>query len=132
MQILVRPLVNGAYYKPGDGADSVIADIGGKPVQARRKLIDERDAERDLIAKCPVLERGGAGSRRMAAGPTGPVPATAGGIAGTGPGQHRHRMAGRRELPRHQQGRRASCASPSRATRTGLPPAANCKSTRAR
>ncbi|NVM77000.1 hypothetical protein FHW83_002801 [Duganella sp. SG902] len=57
MQILVRPLVNGAYYKPGDGADSVIADIGGKPVQARRKLIDERDAERDLIARCPVLEQ---------------------------------------------------------------------------
>jgi SNF2 family DNA or RNA helicase len=56
MQILVRPLVNGAYYKPGDGADSVLADIGGKPVQARRKLIDERDAERELIAKCPVLK----------------------------------------------------------------------------
>jgi hypothetical protein len=56
LQILVRPLVNGAYYKPGDGADSVIADIGGRPVQARRKLIDERDAERALIAKCPVLE----------------------------------------------------------------------------
>ncbi|TFW21978.1 SNF2-related protein [Duganella callida] len=56
MQILVRPLVNGAYYKPGDGADSVIAEIGGKPVQARRKLIDERDAERDLIAKCEVLQ----------------------------------------------------------------------------
>jgi len=56
MQILVRPLVNGAYYKPGDGADSVIADIGGKPVQARRKLIDEKDAERDLIARCAVLQ----------------------------------------------------------------------------
>ncbi|HWW71014.1 MAG TPA: DEAD/DEAH box helicase, partial [Duganella sp.] len=34
----------------------VIADVGGKPVQARRHLIDERDAERELIAKCPVLE----------------------------------------------------------------------------
>nr|WP_315216100.1 DEAD/DEAH box helicase [uncultured Duganella sp.] len=56
MQILVRPLANGAYYAPGAGADSVIADVGGKPVQARRQLIDERDAERELIAKCPVLE----------------------------------------------------------------------------
>jgi hypothetical protein len=56
MQVLVRPLANGAYYAPGAGADSVIADVGGKPVQARRKLIDERDAERELIAKCPVLE----------------------------------------------------------------------------
>ncbi|MYM93861.1 DEAD/DEAH box helicase [Duganella vulcania] len=56
MQVLVRPLANGAYYAPGAGADSVIADVNGKPVQARRKLIDERDAERELIAKCPVLE----------------------------------------------------------------------------
>nr|WP_315399984.1 DEAD/DEAH box helicase [uncultured Duganella sp.] len=56
MQVLVRPLANGAYYAPGAGADSVIADVGGKPVQARRQLIDERDAERELIAKCPVLE----------------------------------------------------------------------------
>lgn len=56
MQILVRPLPQGAYYAPGDGADSVIADAGGKPMQARRTLVDERDAERALIAKCPVLE----------------------------------------------------------------------------
>ena len=56
MQILVRPLPNGAYYAPGDGADSVIADAGGKPMQARRQLVEERDAERALIAKCPVLE----------------------------------------------------------------------------
>jgi hypothetical protein len=56
MQLLVRPLANGAYYAPGAGADSVIVDVGGKPVQARRQLIDERDAERELIAKCPVLE----------------------------------------------------------------------------
>jgi hypothetical protein len=56
MQVLVRPLASGAYSAPGAGADSLIADVNGKPVQARRKLIDERDAERDLIAKCPVLE----------------------------------------------------------------------------
>lgn len=57
MQILVRPLPGGAYYAPGDGADSVIADVGGKPVQAQRQLIDERDAERTLVARCPVLEQ---------------------------------------------------------------------------
>jgi hypothetical protein len=34
----------------------VIADVNGKPVQARRNLNAERDAERELIAKCPVLE----------------------------------------------------------------------------
>ena len=56
MQLLVRPLANGAYYAPGSGADSVIADVGGKPVEARRNLIGERDAERTLIGKCQVLE----------------------------------------------------------------------------
>ncbi|KQQ31032.1 helicase SNF2 [Duganella sp. Leaf126] len=55
MQILVRPLAQGAYYAPGDGADSVIADVGGQPVQAHRQLADERAAERTLVADCPVL-----------------------------------------------------------------------------
>jgi SNF2 family DNA or RNA helicase len=55
MQVLVRPLASGAYYAPGSGADSVIADAGGKPVEARRNLIGERDAERHLISKCEVL-----------------------------------------------------------------------------
>ncbi|MES2113548.1 MAG: DEAD/DEAH box helicase [Pseudomonadota bacterium] len=56
MQLLVRPLPEGAYYPPGTGADSVIADAGGKPVQARRDLNGERDAERTLVARCPILE----------------------------------------------------------------------------
>ncbi|MFA9216061.1 MAG: SNF2-related protein [Sphingomonadaceae bacterium] len=56
MQVLVRPLANGAYYAPGSGADSVIAEVGGKPLEARRNLIAERDAERALFGKCPVLE----------------------------------------------------------------------------
>ncbi|MFT5644543.1 MAG: hypothetical protein ACI83P_002100 [Janthinobacterium sp.] len=56
MQILVRPLEQGAYYGPGSGADSVIADVAGRPLQARRSLNAERAAQRDLIARCPVLE----------------------------------------------------------------------------
>jgi len=55
MQVLVRPLAAGAYYAPGSGADSVIADMGGKPVEARRNLIGERDSERHLVSKCEIL-----------------------------------------------------------------------------
>jgi hypothetical protein len=57
MQILVRPLELGAYYAPGSGAASVIADVAGKALQARRSLNAERAAQRDLIALCPVLEQ---------------------------------------------------------------------------
>jgi hypothetical protein len=56
MHILVRPLELGAYYAPGSGAASVIADVGGKPLQARRNLNAERAAQRDVIALCPVLD----------------------------------------------------------------------------
>jgi len=55
MHILVRPLELGAYYAPGSGAESVIADVAGKPLQARRSLSAERAAQRELIARCPVL-----------------------------------------------------------------------------
>ena len=57
MQILVRPLENGAYYAPGSGAESVIADVAGKPVQARRKLNTERDDQRQLLGHCLILEQ---------------------------------------------------------------------------
>ena len=57
MQILVRPLLdNGAYYAPGSGAESVFADVAGRAVQARRDLNGEREAQRQLIGKCLVLE----------------------------------------------------------------------------
>ena len=56
MQLMVRPLANGAYYPPGSGADTLIADAGGKPVQARRDLNAEREAERQLVGRCQILE----------------------------------------------------------------------------
>jgi hypothetical protein len=57
MQILVRPLPGaGAYYPPGSGAESVIADVGGARVEARRNLNAEREAERQLIGACHSLE----------------------------------------------------------------------------
>ena len=59
MQILVRPLPGaGAYYAPGSGAESVIADLNGARVEARRNLNSEREAERQLIGACHALEQG--------------------------------------------------------------------------
>jgi SNF2 family DNA or RNA helicase len=57
MQVLVRPLPGaGAYYPPGSGAESVIADVGGVRVEARRDLNAEREAERQLVGACHSLE----------------------------------------------------------------------------
>ena len=57
MQVLVRPLPGaGAYYAPGSGAESVIADLNGVRVEAKRDLNGERDAERTLIGACHSLE----------------------------------------------------------------------------
>ncbi|MFL6708141.1 MAG: DEAD/DEAH box helicase, partial [Massilia sp.] len=59
MQVLVRPLPGaGAYYPPGSGAESVIADLNGARVEAKRDLNGEREAERLLIASCHALEQG--------------------------------------------------------------------------
>lgn len=57
MQILVRPLPGaGSYYPPGDGGESVIADVDGIRTEARRNLNGEREAERELVATCHALE----------------------------------------------------------------------------
>jgi superfamily II DNA or RNA helicase len=57
MQVLVRPLPDaGAYYAPGSGHESVIADVNGARVEARRNLNAEREAERQLVARCLALE----------------------------------------------------------------------------
>ncbi len=57
IRILVRPLPDaGPYLRPGDGAESVIADVNGVRMEAKRKLNAERDAERQLLADCRALE----------------------------------------------------------------------------
>ena len=57
LQILVRPLPGaGAYYAPGSGAESVIADVNGARVEARRDLDAERESERLLVGACHALE----------------------------------------------------------------------------
>ncbi|MBC7503309.1 MAG: DEAD/DEAH box helicase [Herminiimonas sp.] len=58
MQVLVRPLADGGpYYAPGHGAENVIAEVAGKPLQARRDLAGESRAEQQCIAACPALTR---------------------------------------------------------------------------
>jgi hypothetical protein len=57
IRILVRPLPDaGPYLRPGDGAESVIADVDGIRMEARRDLNAEREAERQLLADCHALE----------------------------------------------------------------------------
>ena len=56
LSILVRPFASdGPYYAPGAGSESVIAEIGKKPLQARRNLAKEAKAVTQLIAACPAL-----------------------------------------------------------------------------
>jgi superfamily II DNA or RNA helicase len=57
IRILVRPLPDaGPYLQPGDGAESVIADVNGIRMEARRILPAEREAERQLLADVRALE----------------------------------------------------------------------------
>jgi superfamily II DNA or RNA helicase len=57
MQVLVRPLPDaGAYYAPGSGAESVIGDVNGVRMEAKRHLNGEREAERQLVGACHALE----------------------------------------------------------------------------
>ncbi len=57
MQLLVRPLAGGAYYGPGEGAANVIADVEGVRTEARRDMHAEREAQRQLVGACLVLEQ---------------------------------------------------------------------------
>jgi SNF2 family DNA or RNA helicase len=57
IRVLVRPLPDaGPYFRPGDGLDTVIADVAGRRLEARRDLNAEREAERWLLQACPALE----------------------------------------------------------------------------
>jgi SNF2 family DNA or RNA helicase len=57
IRVMVRPLVDaGPYLRPGDGAESIIADVNGVRLEARRNLNAEREAERALIAACHAFE----------------------------------------------------------------------------
>ena len=55
VSLRVRPFTDaGPYYPPGAGAESVITEIGGKPLQARRHLAAEIEASQALESTCQV------------------------------------------------------------------------------
>jgi len=58
LQFRVRPFgESGAYYAPGQGSECVIAEIEGRPLQARRDLTGETALLKQVIQDCPVLEQ---------------------------------------------------------------------------
>ena len=56
--ILSRPFADGgSYYRPGKGGATVIAEIGGKRLQTKRDLKQEKQLKKEIIATCPTLTR---------------------------------------------------------------------------
>jgi superfamily II DNA or RNA helicase len=52
--LYMRPLgTGGAYYQPGNGGASVLAELDGKPVQAKRDLALEKQRAKEVIQACP-------------------------------------------------------------------------------
>lgn len=58
VQLKVRPLEHGSYYRPGFGGDTVMAEVDGRRVQTRRDLAMERRLASDLVAACAALGTG--------------------------------------------------------------------------
>ncbi|MCK9604884.1 MAG: DEAD/DEAH box helicase [Methylomonas sp.] len=55
--VLVRPFANGgAYFQPGQGGESVLAEIDGKRLQTQRDLKWEQSLAAAVINACPVLQ----------------------------------------------------------------------------
>jgi hypothetical protein len=58
MQLRIRPFGDeGAYYPPGQGSETVITEIAGKPLQARRDLSAEADSLKQVLSACPVMQK---------------------------------------------------------------------------
>ena len=55
VQIMVRPLAQGAYYRAGAGGETVLAEVDGRRVQTRRRLKVEQEQAAQAIAACPAL-----------------------------------------------------------------------------
>ncbi len=68
--LLVRPFATGgAYYQPGHGGESVLAEIDGKALQAQRDLALEKQRAAAILTGCTVLqtaEREGVGDWLLA------------------------------------------------------------------
>ena len=56
--LLIRPFSTaGAYYQPGRGGESVLAEVDGKPVQAKRDLALEKQRAEQLLETCSELQQ---------------------------------------------------------------------------
>ena len=54
--VLMRPFAHGgAYFQPGHGGESVLAEIDGKRLQIQRDLKLEKKRAAEVIAACPAL-----------------------------------------------------------------------------
>jgi len=133
VRVLVRPLPDaGPYLQPGDGAESIIADVKGVRVEAKRDLNAEREAERQLLADCKALENAEHEHGEWLLGQpfhcleliTELQQVDASRVVVAWPEGESFRVT--------RSCRRNRCASTSAATRTGSPPTARSRSTRTR
>ncbi|MBR7801568.1 DEAD/DEAH box helicase [Undibacterium fentianense] len=56
LQLLVRPLTEGAWFAPGKGAANLFGEVEGGTVQARRDLVEEKKRMQAIIAACPTFQ----------------------------------------------------------------------------
>ncbi len=55
LQLLVRPLAESSWFRPGLGAQNVLGERDGKPLQVARDLAGERQALQRVLDACPGL-----------------------------------------------------------------------------
>lgn len=55
LQLLVRPLPDGAWFTPGRGGDIINGELDGQSVQTRRNLSHERQRLQQVLRDCPLL-----------------------------------------------------------------------------
>lgn len=55
LQLLVRPLAEGSWLRPGQGAENLLGERDGKPLQVSRDLKGERQALQQVLQVCPGL-----------------------------------------------------------------------------
>ena len=55
LQLLVRPLPESSWFRPGQGAQNLLGERDGKPLQVSRDLAGEREALQQVLLACPGL-----------------------------------------------------------------------------
>ena len=55
LQLLVRPLAEGSWFRPGHGAENLLGERDGKAIQVCRELNAERQMLQQVLDACPGL-----------------------------------------------------------------------------